>query len=141
MNWQTSWAKKGTNIVQKPTSNLPYNSVKQLIHHKFTTHYKAEQAKQAEGKKWGNLIEKPDIIPQRPCKTAVAAFRLHTGHDCLASHLYKIGMASSPICTLCDRGEEMNELHLKTCTALPQKDNIFQKYWRARILMASSPNV
>lgn len=40
---------------------------------------------------------------------AVAFFRLLTKHDCLSKHLKKIGIISSPFCSLCSLQEEMNQ--------------------------------
>ncbi|KAJ4448888.1 hypothetical protein ANN_00279 [Periplaneta americana] len=76
----------------------------------------------------------------RPRKTAVAAFRLLTNHDCLASHLYRIDISASPICVLCNDPAEMNEDQLQTCEALRSEETTVQKYWKARLLMASLPN-
>ncbi|KAJ4428025.1 hypothetical protein ANN_24039 [Periplaneta americana] len=70
---------------------------------------------------------------------AVAAFRLLTNHDCLASHLYRIGISASPMCVLCNDPAEMNEDHLQTCEALRSEETTVQKYWKAQLLMASLP--
>ncbi|KAJ4448779.1 hypothetical protein ANN_00170 [Periplaneta americana] len=61
-------------------------------------------------------------------------------NDCLASHLYRIGISASPICVLCNDPAEMNEDHLKTCEALRSEETTVQKYWKARLLMASLPD-
>lgn len=133
-------AKKGTTIKQKSKFNFSYSSIKRLITTKFSHSYLQEIESNAKDKKWITLLSNPDIIPQRPRKTAVAAFRLLTNHDCLASHLYRIGISASPICVLCNDPAEMNEDHLKTCEALRSEETTVQKYWKARLLMASLPN-
>ncbi|GBN24676.1 hypothetical protein AVEN_171651-1, partial [Araneus ventricosus] len=45
----------------------------------------------------------PSSIPGKPRRDAVAAFRLTTGHDCLAARLHCI--STEPFCPLCDSGE------------------------------------
>lgn len=133
-------AKKGTTIKQKSQFNFSYSSIKRLITRKFSHSYLQEIATNSKDKKWITLLSNPDIIPQTPRKTAVAAFRLLTNHDCLASHLYRIGISAAPLCVLCKDPAEMNEDHLKTCEALRSEETIVQKYWKARMLMASLPN-
>ncbi|GFU66139.1 hypothetical protein TNCV_2858121 [Trichonephila clavipes] len=39
-----------------------------------------------------------------PRKAAIVHFRLLTVHDCLRSHLYRIGIANSPDCILVTLG-------------------------------------
>ena len=46
-----------------------------------------------------------------PRKSAVAKFRLITGHDCLRRHLHKIGVFTSANCVLCSKEEEMDMLY------------------------------
>ncbi|KAJ4439355.1 hypothetical protein ANN_07477 [Periplaneta americana] len=133
-------AKKGTTIKQKSKFNFSYSSIKRLITTKFSHSYLQEIESNAKDKKWITLLSNPDIIPQRPRKTAAAAFRLLTNHDCLASHLYRIGISASPICVLCNDPAEINEDHLKTCEALRSEETTVQKYWKAQLLMASLPN-
>jgi hypothetical protein len=63
------------------------------------------------------------------------AFRLITGHDCSAAHLYKLSLYPSPICVLCT-GENsiMNQDHLLKCTVLNTENtpSIATLYWGAR---------
>ncbi|KAJ4449055.1 hypothetical protein ANN_00450, partial [Periplaneta americana] len=72
------------------------------------------------------------LIPDLPRKSSVAAFRLATGHDCLAKHLHRIGIYQSPNYPLCNSNQEMDSEHLKICASLASHDNIFEKYWSAR---------
>ncbi|KAJ4434320.1 hypothetical protein ANN_22877 [Periplaneta americana] len=72
------------------------------------------------------------LIPDLPRKSSVAAFRLATGHDCLAKHLHRIGIYQSPNCPLCNSNQEMDSEHLKICASVADHDNIFEKYWSAR---------
>ncbi|GBN65873.1 hypothetical protein AVEN_166293-1 [Araneus ventricosus] len=57
----------------------------------------------------------PSSIPEKPTRDAVAAFRLTTGHDCLAAHLHRLGIFTEPFCPLCDSGEVMERDHLLRC--------------------------
>ncbi|GFS47930.1 hypothetical protein TNCV_3598991 [Trichonephila clavipes] len=63
-----------------------------------------------------------------PSQAAVAHFKLLTGHGCLRSHLYRIGIANSPDCTLCDSGHPMTGEHLVVCPALISLDSTVEKY-------------
>ncbi|GFV85054.1 putative rna-directed dna polymerase from transposon bs [Trichonephila clavipes] len=77
----------------------------------------------------------------------VACFRIITGHDYLQAHLFKIGLADSPLCTLC-KSVPMAGEHLSTCPALLHvlsQDNCgvliparatSALYWTARRLMS-----
>ncbi|GBM07371.1 hypothetical protein AVEN_203302-1 [Araneus ventricosus] len=60
----------------------------------------------------------PSSIPDKPRRDAVAAFRLTTGHYCLAAHLHRLGISTEPFCPLCDSGEVMERDHLFRCGAL-----------------------
>ena len=64
--------------------------------------------------------------------SAVAMFRLVTGHDCLNKHLHRIGIIPSPHCPLCSKHEEMDMEHLMHCAALQNLQDITSKYWEAR---------
>ncbi|GBM51409.1 hypothetical protein AVEN_488-1, partial [Araneus ventricosus] len=60
----------------------------------------------------------PSSVPDKPRRDAVAAFRLTTGHGCLAAHLYRLGISTEPFCPLCDSGEVMERHYLLRCGAL-----------------------
>ncbi|KAJ4430965.1 hypothetical protein ANN_19558, partial [Periplaneta americana] len=88
---------------------------------------------EAEGVKPQNIFySNPQLIPDLPRKSSVAAFRLAIGHDCLAKHLHRIGIYQSPNCPLCNSNQEMDSEHLKICASVAGHDNIFKKYWSAR---------
>ncbi|GFT32268.1 hypothetical protein NPIL_632581 [Nephila pilipes] len=58
-------------------------------------------------------------IPYKPRWKAEAAFRLFTGHDCLAAHLNRNGILAEAACPLCEkRNEPMDKYHLHTCKSL-----------------------
>ncbi|GFW49937.1 hypothetical protein TNCV_2315191 [Trichonephila clavipes] len=52
------------------------------------------------------------------CHGECLAFRLLTGHDCLCAHLFRFNLVTSPICVLCDTGQDMTAAHLDECSAL-----------------------
>ncbi|GFV04218.1 uncharacterized protein TNCV_918391 [Trichonephila clavipes] len=41
-----------------------------------------------------------------------------TGHDFLCAHLFRFNLVTSPICILCDTGQDMTAAHLDECSAL-----------------------
>ncbi|GFT28966.1 uncharacterized protein TNCV_3586331 [Trichonephila clavipes] len=65
-----------------------------------------------------SLCKKYHGIPSSPRAAAVAKFRLLTGHDCLCAHLFRFNLVTSPICVLCDTGQDMTATHLDECSAL-----------------------
>ncbi|GFS94626.1 uncharacterized protein TNCV_3649721 [Trichonephila clavipes] len=67
---------------------------------------------------WCTLCKKSHGIPSSPRAAAVAKFRLLTGHDCLCAHLFRFNLVTSPICVLCDTGQDMTAAHLDECSAL-----------------------
>ncbi|GFX96651.1 uncharacterized protein TNCV_244381 [Trichonephila clavipes] len=72
----------------------------------------------ARGKPWSTLCKKSHGIPSSPRAADVAKFRLLTGHDCLCAHLFRFNLVTSPICVLCDTGQDMTAAHLDQCSAL-----------------------
>ncbi|GFV35302.1 uncharacterized protein TNCV_3203341 [Trichonephila clavipes] len=72
----------------------------------------------ARDKPWSTLCKKSHGIPSSPRAAAVAKFRLLTGHDCLCAHLFRFNLVTSPICVLCDTGQDMTAAHLDECSAL-----------------------
>ncbi|GBM22284.1 hypothetical protein AVEN_144657-1 [Araneus ventricosus] len=85
-------------------------------------------------KSWRSVS--PSSIPDKPRRDAVAAFRLTTGHDCLAAHLHRLGISTEPFCPLCDSGEVMERDHLLRCGALQGLTEV-ARYWAARALLGS----
>ncbi|GFX49462.1 uncharacterized protein LOC103524116 [Trichonephila clavipes] len=72
----------------------------------------------ARDKPWITLCKKSHGIPSSPRAAVVAKFRLLTGHDCLCAHLFRFNLVTSPICVLCDTGQDMTAAHLDECSAL-----------------------
>ncbi|GBM61989.1 hypothetical protein AVEN_201305-1 [Araneus ventricosus] len=73
-------------------------------------------------------------MPDKPRCDAVAAFHLTTGHDCLATHLHRLGISTEPFCPLYNSGEVMERNHLLRCGAL-QGLMEMSRYWEARALL------
>ncbi|GFV26849.1 uncharacterized protein TNCV_3455201 [Trichonephila clavipes] len=64
-----------------------------------------------------HYVRNPLGIPSSRA-AVVAKFRLLTGHDCLCAHLFRFNLVTSPICVLCDTGQDMTAAHLDECSAL-----------------------
>ena len=101
------------------------------------------------GKQWESLVTDGPLDEKLPRSVSVAAFRIKTGHDCLAAHLHRIHILPSPECQLCGH-QIMNADHLYLCPALnyhatiDDSNSLFsiaQLYWSARHLMAQRPKV
>ncbi|KAJ4434242.1 hypothetical protein ANN_22791 [Periplaneta americana] len=125
-------AKKGSTATYRPVTKSTYYSVKRFIKSTYLDFNKQNFITQSQGKKWNSLHHNPQLIPDLPRKSSVAAFRLATGHDCLAKHLHRIGIYQSPNYPLCNSNQEMDSEHLKICASVAGHDNIFEKYWSAR---------
>ncbi|KAJ4445303.1 hypothetical protein ANN_07108 [Periplaneta americana] len=121
--------KKGSTATYRPVTKSTYYSVKRFIKSTYLDFNKQNLITQSQGKKWNSLHQNPQLIPDLPRKSSVAAFRLATGHDCLAKHLHRIGIYQSPNCPLCNSNQEMDSEHLKICASVAGHDNIFEKYW------------
>ncbi|KAJ4432020.1 hypothetical protein ANN_20634 [Periplaneta americana] len=124
--------KKGSTATYRPVTKSTYYSVKRFVK---STYLRLQQTKfdnTIPREKWNSLHQNPQLIPDLPRKSSVAAFRLATGHDCLAKHLHRIGIYQSPNCPLCNSNQEMDSEHLKIYASLAGHDNIFEKYWSAR---------
>ncbi|KAJ4446835.1 hypothetical protein ANN_13533 [Periplaneta americana] len=133
-------AKKGSTATYRPVTKSTYYSVKRFIKSTYLDFNKQNLITQSQGKKWISLHQNPQLIPDLPRKSSVAAFRLATGHDCLAKHLHRIGIYQSPNCPLCNSNQEMDSEHLKICASVAGHDNIFKKYWSARGQITSLSN-
>ena len=116
--------------------NLSNESSKNKINHNYNIELLAE----SENTKWKNLLENIHLIPEIPRKSAVAMFKLLTGHDCLSKHLHRIDILTSPNCLLCCQEQEMDIDHLASCTALQMAQDMTSKYWEARRRMTSLLN-
>ncbi|KAJ4444457.1 hypothetical protein ANN_06249 [Periplaneta americana] len=123
---------QGSTATYRPVTKSTYYSVKRFIKSTCLDFNKQNLITQSQGKKWNSLHHNPQLIPDLPRKSSVAAFRLAIGHDCLAKNLHRIGIYQSPNCPLCNSNQEMDSEHLKICASVDGHDNIFEKYWSAR---------
>ncbi|GFT74115.1 uncharacterized protein LOC103524116 [Trichonephila clavipes] len=128
-------AKKGTGILQNFRRDLTLHSAKLEIKRIFRESFRLTASRVARDKPWSTLCKKSHGIPNSPRAAAVAKFRLLTGHDCLCAHLFRFNLVTSPICVLCDTGQDMTAAHLDQCSALNDLNCIVKRYWRARCLM------
>ncbi|GFY16356.1 uncharacterized protein LOC103524116 [Trichonephila clavipes] len=111
-------AKKGTGILQNFRRDLTLHSAKLEIKRIFRESFRLTASRVARDKPWSTLCKKSHGIPSSPRAAAVAKFRLLTGHDCLCAHLFRFNLVTSPICVLCDTGQDMTAAHLDECSAL-----------------------
>ncbi|GFW23844.1 transposase [Trichonephila clavipes] len=111
-------AKKGTGILQNFRRDLTLHSAILEIKRIFRESFRLTAFRVARDKPWSTLCKKSHGIPSSPLAAAVAKFRLLTGHDCLCAHLFRFNLVTSPICVLCDTGQDMTAAHLDECSAL-----------------------
>ena len=74
------------------------------------------------------------FAPDCPRRKAVVEFRLCVGHDCLGTHLHRIGIRPNPYCMLCSLHETVDRNHLRRRTALCSGTEC-ERYWEARTKM------
>ncbi|GFT83095.1 uncharacterized protein TNCV_629231 [Trichonephila clavipes] len=97
--------------------DLILHSAKLEIKRIFRESFRLTASRVARDKPWSILCKKSHGIPSSRA-AAVAKFRLLTGHDCLCAHLFRFNLVTSPICVLCDTGQDMTAAHLDECSAL-----------------------
>jgi hypothetical protein len=73
-------------------------------------------------------------IPDWPRGKAVAEFRLCVGHDCLGTHLHRIGIRPDSYCMLYNLREPMDRNNLGQCIALLNRA-VCERSWEARTKM------
>ncbi|GFX72618.1 uncharacterized protein LOC103524116 [Trichonephila clavipes] len=122
-------AKKGTGILQNFRRDLTFHSAKLEIKKIFRESFRLTASRVARDKPWSTLCKKSHGIPSSPRAAAVAKFRLLTGHDCLCAHLFRFNLVTSPICVLCDTGQDMTAAHLDECSALNDLNCIVKRHW------------
>ncbi|GFX03683.1 probable RNA-directed DNA polymerase from transposon BS [Trichonephila clavipes] len=121
-------AKKGTGILQNFRRDLTLHSAKLEIKRIFRESFRLTASRVARDKPWSTLCKKSHGIPSSPRAAAVAKFRLLTGHDCLCAHLFRFNLVTSPICVLCNTGQDMTAAHLDECSALNDLNCIVKRY-------------
>ncbi|GBN14128.1 hypothetical protein AVEN_64449-1 [Araneus ventricosus] len=125
-------AKRGANLLQHPNTATSYWKIKLFVKNLCTSDSLRDLQTRTALKSWRRVGL--SSIPDKPRRDAVAAFRLTTGHDCLAAHLHRLGISTEPFCPLCDSGEVMERDHLLRCGAL-QRLTEMSRYWEARALL------
>ncbi|XP_015916623.1 uncharacterized protein [Parasteatoda tepidariorum] len=129
-------AKRGAAVLQKPKTKASLHSIKLLTSLIYQETFRNFATRTFDGKPWSVLLTNSAFIPEHLRSVAVASFRLLMGHDCLQNHLFRIGLADSHSCVICDSGQPMTVEHLDECEALTDFSCIFQLYWQAKGLMA-----
>jgi hypothetical protein len=86
-------AKKGAKILQTDTRETSYHSIKLHLKQVFQRAYRDELETKLSQKPWRQEIAN---TPDWPRRKAVAEFRLCVGHDCLGTHLHRIGIRPQP---------------------------------------------
>ena len=97
----------------------------------FRSAYRQELGTKLSQKPWTQELAK---TPDCPRRRAFAEFRLCIGHDCLGTHLHRIGIRPDPYCMLCSLHETVDRNHLRRCTALSSGTEC-ERYWEARTKM------
>lgn len=123
-------AKKGAMVKRKPTGRLEIHKQINKIKHQIAAQQELHEEELLKDKLYQNIKNRTDLF-NMPRKTAVALFRMETGHDCLAEHLYRINCLTTPICSLCDDDAIMNRHHLGECKSLTNS-SLAALYWEAR---------
>ncbi|GFS50951.1 uncharacterized protein LOC103524116 [Trichonephila clavipes] len=121
-------AKKRTGILRNFRRDLTLHSAKLEIKRIFRESFRLTASRVARDKPWSTLCKKSYGIPSSPRAAAVAKFRLLTGHDCLCAHLFRFNLVTSPICVLCDTGQDMTAAHLDECSALNDLNCIVRRH-------------
>ena len=96
----------------------------------FRSAYRHELETRLSHNPWTQEISKVTDWTRR----AIAEFRLCVGHDCLGTHLHRVGIRPDPYCTLSSLQEPMDRNHLGHCTALSNNME-YEWYWEARTKM------
>ena len=121
----------GAKITQTRIREASYHSIKLHLKQVFRSAYRQELGTKLSQKPWTQELAK---IPDWPRRKAIAEFRLCVGHDCLGTHLHRIGIRPDPYCMLCSLHETMDRNHLGRCTALSTGTEC-ERYWEARTKM------
>ncbi|GFV18733.1 uncharacterized protein LOC103524116 [Trichonephila clavipes] len=98
--------------------DLTLHSAKLEIKRIFRESFRLTASRVARDKPWSTLCKKSPGIPSSPRAATVAKFRLLTGNDYLCAHVVRFNLVTSPICVLCDTGQDMTAAHLDECSAL-----------------------
>ncbi|GFV21271.1 uncharacterized protein LOC103524116 [Trichonephila clavipes] len=148
-NEQADKLAKEVSTLHPPCLPMPLRNAKRLLRDKLLQKRISTLTDLAVGKPWSCLLDgqKRAQLSALSRVEDVACFRIITRHDYLQAHLFKIGLADSPLCSLCN-SVPMTEEHLSDCPALLRvlsQDNCgvllparttSALYWTARRLMS-----
>nr|XP_042913121.1 uncharacterized protein LOC122273124 [Parasteatoda tepidariorum] len=121
-------AKRGTRILQALSSPVPFTTLKRIVRSKINGDFHHQLSERVKTKMWSDLRQ--NTIPYWPRREAVAQLRLYTGHDCLAAHLFPLGLAPDPYCSL-----HKNQAVLDGSRILCCGSSSTERYWEARALL------
>ncbi|GFU88344.1 hypothetical protein TNCV_847371 [Trichonephila clavipes] len=95
---------------------MPLRNAKRLLSDKLRQKRISSLTDLAVGKPWSCLLDdqRRAQLSALSREEGVACFRIITGHDYLQVHLFKIGLADSPLCSLCNSVPMTGE-HLSAC--------------------------
>ncbi|GFW17516.1 hypothetical protein TNCV_2650741 [Trichonephila clavipes] len=98
---------------------MPLRNAKRLLRDKLRQKRISTLTDLAVGKPWSCLLDgqRRAQLSALSRVEGVAYFRIITGHDYLQAHLFKISLADSPLCSLCN-SVPMTGKHLSACPAL-----------------------
>ncbi|GFV97964.1 uncharacterized protein LOC103524116 [Trichonephila clavipes] len=148
-NEQADKLAKEASTLHPPCHPMPLRNVKQLLRDKLRQKRISTLTDLAAGKPWSCLLNGQSHAQLSALSRVegVACFRIITRHDYLQAHLFKIGLADSPLCPLCNSVPMTGE-HLSACPTLLHvlsQDNCgvllparatSALYWTARCLMS-----
>jgi ribonuclease HI len=148
-NEQADLLAKEASALHPPCLPIPLRNAKRLLKSKIRQRRISSFQEMADGKTWACLLDSRTRIQLSllPRVEGVTSFRLITGHDYLQAHLFRIGLAVSPLCLLCG-SEPMTGEHLFSCPYLihvrdsevlkdlSRTGTVSHLYWTARRLMS-----
>ncbi|GFT81168.1 putative non-ltr rnase hi domain of reverse transcriptase [Trichonephila clavipes] len=110
---------KEASKLQPPCHPMPLRNAKRLFRDKLRQKRISTLTDLAVGKTWSCLLDgqRRAQLSALSRVEGVACFRIITGHDYLQAHLFKIGLADSPLCSHCNSVPMTGE-HLSDCPAL-----------------------
>ena len=85
---------------RKPTRQLETHKQINKIKHQIAAQQELNEEELLKDKLYQNIKNRTDLF-NMPRKTAVALFRMETGHDCLAEHLCRINCLPTDIYAAC----------------------------------------
>ncbi|GFV44343.1 putative rna-directed dna polymerase from transposon bs [Trichonephila clavipes] len=118
-NEQSDKLAKEASTLHPPCLPMTLRNAKRLLRDKLRQKRISTLTDLAVGKSFSCLLDsqRRAQLSALPRVEGVTCFKIITGHDYLQAHLFKIGLADSPLCTLCKSGP-MTGKHLSDYPAL-----------------------